>query len=78
LFERIEALAPKVDSAMQARDFTGALTVLAGARDAVDQFFDGVMVMADDERVRGNRLALLARLHVMMNQVADLSKLSNA
>jgi len=78
LFERIEALAPRVETAMQARDFTGALTVLAGARDAVDQFFDAVMVMADDARVRGNRLALLARLHAMMNQVADLSKLSNA
>ncbi len=78
LAARVDALAPQVDAAMAGRDFTGALTVLAGARDAVDRFFDTVMVMVDDARVRDNRLALLARLHAMMNQVADISKLSAA
>ncbi len=63
---------------MQARDFTGALTLLAQAREAVDRFFDDVMVMADDERVRANRLALLSGLRHLMNQVADISKLSPA
>ena len=42
----------------------------------MDAFFDGVMVMADDEAVRNNRLALLSRLHLLMNRVADISKLS--
>ena len=70
------ALAPQVDACIAAHDYTGALSRLAQAREAVDAFFDGVMVMADDAAVRENRLALLARLHRMMNQVADISRLS--
>ena len=73
---QVSALAPLVERAIAERDFTGALTALAGARSAVDRFFDEVMVMVDDERLRTNRLALLAQLHAMMNRVADISKLS--
>jgi len=75
---RVQALAPLVERAIGERDFTGALTALAGARESVDRFFDDVMVMVDDERLRNNRLALLTRLHAMMNRVADISKLSSA
>ena len=75
---RVQALAPLVERAIGERDFTGALTALAGARESVDRFFDDVMVMVDDERLRNNRLALLAQLHAMMNRVADISKLSAA
>jgi glycyl-tRNA synthetase beta chain len=39
-------------------------------------FFDGVMVMADDAKLRANRLALLLRLAGLMNRVADISRLS--
>jgi glycyl-tRNA synthetase beta chain len=42
----------------------------------VDAFFDGVMVNAEDEALRRNRLALLKQLHSAMNQVADLSRLA--
>jgi len=42
----------------------------------VDQFFDEVMVMADDPVIRRNRLTLLAKLHDLMNQVADISRLA--
>jgi len=42
----------------------------------VDTFFDKVMVMADDEQLRNNRIALLSNLHAMLNQVADISKLA--
>ena len=48
----------------------------SGLREAVDTFFDGVMVMADDAALRDNRLALLAELHGLMNRVADISKLA--
>jgi len=41
----------------------------------VDTFFTDVMVMSDDLTLRANRLALLARLFTLMNQVADISKL---
>ena len=57
-------------------DYAAALSALASLRPQVDAFFDDVMVMADDPAVRANRLALLARLHRAMNQVADLAKLA--
>jgi len=75
---KVRTLAPVVDSALAGGDFTGALAALAGARETVDRFFDDVMVMADDARIRDNRLALLGELHAMMNRVADISKLSTA
>ncbi len=56
-------------------NYHDALTRLAVLRPAVDQFFDGVMVMTEDLKVRNNRLALLARLRNVFLQVADLSRL---
>ncbi len=52
-----------------------ALSVLARLRAPVDTFFDDVMVMAEDEKVRGNRLALLARLRSLFLNLADVSRL---
>ncbi|MDX8406503.1 MAG: glycine--tRNA ligase subunit beta [Mariprofundus sp.] len=52
-----------------------ALSVLARLRQPVDQFFDDVMVMAEDPEVRGNRLALLARLRALFLNLADVSRL---
>ena len=57
-------------------DYGTALTLLAQVRESVDRFFDEVMVMADDPAIRANRLALLSRLHTLMNGVADISRLS--
>ena len=51
------------------------LEVLAGLRESVDRFFDDVMVMADDEKLRSNRLALLDRLRFLFMRLADFSKL---
>jgi len=67
---------PAVDAAFAGGDFTGTLKTLAQLRDEVDAFFNDVMVMADDIKLRNNRLALLAVLHGMMNRVADISKLA--
>ncbi len=52
-----------------------ALTELAGIREAVDSFFDNVMVMADDEAVMKNRLTLLSQLQALFLEVADISVL---
>jgi glycyl-tRNA synthetase beta chain len=76
LAARIAELEPAVAQSLAAHDDTGALTATARAREAVDRFFEQVMVMADDAAVRANRLALLARLHGLMNRVADISRLS--
>ena len=76
LADAVESLGPRIEAAMSRQDFTQAMTLMAGTRIAVDRFFDDVMVMADDERVRNNRLALLAHLHRLMNRVADISRLA--
>jgi len=70
------ALQAPVAAALAAHDYTAALKQLAGLRAPVDAFFDSVMVMADDLAVRHNRLALLAALSSLMNQVADISLLA--
>jgi glycyl-tRNA synthetase beta chain len=76
LADTIGQLAPQAQAALEAGDFTASLAILAQARTAVDGFFTDVMVMAEDPRIRGNRLALLQSLHGLMNQVADLSRLA--
>lgn len=72
----VAALRPKAEAQLAAGDFTGSLSTLAQAREPVDAFFADVMVMAEDPAVRANRLALLAQLHGLMNQVADISRLA--
>jgi glycyl-tRNA synthetase beta chain len=71
--ELTEALAP----VYAAGDYQGALTQLASLREAVDNFFDNVMVMADDEAVKNNRLALLSQLSRLFLNTADISVLQN-
>jgi len=76
LAHTIERLSPAVQQQFDAGDFAASLATLAQAGQAVDQFFVDVMVMADDPAVRTNRLALLAALHHLMNQVADIARLA--
>ncbi|MFP3889891.1 glycine--tRNA ligase subunit beta [uncultured Ralstonia sp.] len=76
LHQAVASSEPHVHDAFARGDFTTALKTLAGLREAVDTFFDGVMVMADDTALRDNRLALLGELHGLMNRVADISKLA--
>lgn len=76
LFAAMTRLKPLVDTAFAQGDFAGALQSLAQLRTEVDAFFNDVMVMAEDEQLRNNRLALLSNLHLMLNQVADISKLA--
>ncbi|KAF3997633.1 glycine--tRNA ligase subunit beta [Glaciimonas immobilis] len=75
LFAAMSNVKPQVDAAFAQGDFAGALQSLARLRTEVDAFFNDVMVMAEDEQLRNNRLALLSNLHLMLNQVADISKL---
>jgi glycyl-tRNA synthetase beta chain len=71
-----EKITPEVHRAMDTQDYTRALTVLASAKEAIDTFFDQVMVMDENQDIRANRLALLRSLSVTMNQVAEISALS--
>jgi glycyl-tRNA synthetase beta chain len=75
LAERLEALKGEVLPFLADQAYGDALTRLAGLRADVDAFFDQVMVMADDTRVRSNRLALLRNLSALFLEVADISRL---
>ncbi len=76
LYDALCEIEPKVNASYGKGAYTDVLTQLATLREPVDQFFEDVMVNVDDEALRANRLALLARLHRTMNQVAELSRLA--
>lgn len=76
LYTAISELEPQAQAQLAQGDFTASLATMAQARAAVDTFFNDIMVMADDPAIRANRLALLAKLHQVMNQVADISRLA--
>lgn len=75
LFDAMHALRDAVSVATAQREYANALGRLAQLRPAVDEFFDQVMVMDEDPKLRANRLALLAQLHGLFAGVADLSRL---
>ncbi|MCP1314142.1 glycine--tRNA ligase subunit beta [Halomonas sp. 707D7] len=75
LFEAVERCRVEVAPLFAAGDYAQALDTLATLRAPVDAFFDDVMVMAEDEAVRRNRLALLASLQALFLEVADISLL---
>ncbi|MDN3638007.1 glycine--tRNA ligase subunit beta [Simiduia curdlanivorans] len=75
LAEQIALQKAKTQPMFASSKFTEALTSLADLQPAVDAFFDQVMVMADDEAVRNNRLALLMQLRNLFLQIADISLL---
>jgi len=72
---KAEFLAPRFDAARESRDYADALIQLSTLRESVDNFFDKVMVMVDDDRVRANRLALLQNLLRSFSTIADFSEI---
>src|SRR6266851_3981875 len=76
LASTFKLLQPGVDGALRSLDYTAALKQLASLKAPVDAFFDKVMVMDKDPRVRANRIGFLGKLHGTMNRIADLSKLA--
>jgi glycyl-tRNA synthetase beta chain len=76
LFDALETTASRANQLLDRGDYAGFLKSFAVMKGPVDAFFDEVMVMAEDERLRRNRLALLADLRRAMNRVADISKLA--
>jgi glycyl-tRNA synthetase beta chain len=71
----IDELSAAVGPLFMQREYTEALRKLAALQSPVDDFFDAVMVMADDTALRDNRLALLSSLSELFLQVADISRL---
>ncbi|MBL8257610.1 MAG: glycine--tRNA ligase subunit beta [Pseudoxanthomonas mexicana] len=77
LAEAVEAVLGETDEALHHHDYVTVLNHLARLRPQVDAFFDGVMVNADDQAVRANRLALLKRLADRFRAVAAIEHLSS-
>ena len=75
LAAKLNELQPLLAPLFANADYQQALTLLAGLRESVDQFFEDVMVMADDEALKNNRLALLNNLREQFLHVADISLL---
>jgi glycyl-tRNA synthetase beta chain len=66
----------KTSDDMAQGEFEQALRDIAGIRPQVDAFFDDVMVMVDDAKIRDNRLALLSQVAALFEDFADFSKIS--
>jgi glycyl-tRNA synthetase beta chain len=75
LIAYLKQSSPRVEEQRNRKQYLEALQLLATAREPVDQFFDKVMVMVEDERVRANRLALLRTLLREFSTIADFSEI---
>lgn len=75
LYEAWNAIRADYHAALQAADGERSLSLLSGLREPITGFFDSVMVMAEDEAVRANRLALLSGIDGDLKRYADFTKL---
>lgn len=75
LAEGIAALGPKIETALAAEDFEGAMALMAGLRAPVDAFFEKVTVNAEDKALRANRLRLLADIRTATRTIADFDRI---
>jgi glycyl-tRNA synthetase beta chain len=76
LFEAFNTVSSTVNDKIADGAWLEALTSIAGLRGAVDNFFDKVMVMSENERVRTNRLALLTAIARMFGRIADFTRIA--
>lgn len=75
LYKNILTAGRILDKHLADGNYKGSLEVIATLREPIDQFFEEVMVMVEDEQIKQNRLALLYKVVELARQVADLSKL---
>ena len=76
LLDAYESVSRQIEEDLARGDFDQALVKIATLRDAVDDFFEGVMVMADNTEIRRNRLSLLGQIAALFGKFADFSKIS--
>lgn len=75
LADYVQTSAPRVEVHRQKKEYREALLMLSTAKEPVNAFFDKVMVMVDDGRIRANRLALLQTLLKEFSTIADFSEI---
>ena len=75
LHKQYQAIEKRFSAAIKGMAYEKALVELAKLRVPVDAFFDHCMVMAEDKKVRANRLALLSEIAGLFSQLIDFSRL---
>ncbi|MBI4457050.1 MAG: glycine--tRNA ligase subunit beta [Acidobacteria bacterium] len=75
LYREITTWEPTINHNMRQNNYYDALKIMARMRPQLDHFFDKVLVMAEDPKVRENRLRLLHRISFLFRQVGDLSQI---
>ncbi|MBQ4829372.1 glycine--tRNA ligase subunit beta [Alteromonas sp. MMG017] len=78
LYSALVSAESVVTTAVATQDYTKILSTMATLRSAIDSFFDDVMVMAEDDAVKQNRLALLSLLRQLFLTTADVSLLAKS
>ena len=78
LAESITRMSLLSEPLLASRDYTNVLKNLATLRDPIDSFFNDVMVMADDQALRNNRLSLLSNLRALFVNVADIAQMASS
>jgi glycyl-tRNA synthetase beta chain len=76
LFDAFLTVKGNVNVHLAEGDLTAALRAIASLRNPIDRYFEDVMVMAEDDKLRNNRLALLQQIASLFNQIADFSKIA--
>ncbi|HAE91238.1 MAG TPA: glycine--tRNA ligase subunit beta, partial [Tissierella sp.] len=77
LYEKFNNMEEKIDVLINKKEYDKALDQLVILKEPIDNFFDKVMVMVEDEKIRNNRLGLLKKIYDKMLQICDLSKIVN-
>ena len=74
LWKTFQLVKDKVNKEIDGGNYLGALNLMTGLSGPVDEFFSQVMVMAEDKRVRENRIGMLKGLNQFFLQIADFSR----
>jgi glycyl-tRNA synthetase beta chain len=77
LYDAMDSVNTTITPLLKTGDYQTALQHLASLQKVIDAFFDDVMVMVDDPKVRNNRLAFLQKVRELFLQVADVSRLQS-
>ncbi|MFQ6134113.1 MAG: DALR anticodon-binding domain-containing protein, partial [Armatimonadota bacterium] len=75
LYDAFQAAKGGVDAAIQAGDYRKALDVLTGLKPQIDTYFDEVLVMCEDEKLRLNRLRMLKEIDRAFRRIADFQQI---
>ncbi len=75
LYHNYESIYPRIKEFIFKKEYKKVFKLLGDLCEPVDEFFDQVLVMDKDNNIRKNRVALIKKIGILFNQVADLSKI---